>query len=84
MQKTVVLNVVGLTPALLGEYTPRMTAWAARGQVTSIVPTLPAVTCTAQAAYLTGKTASEHGIVAAVECVGAVGEDLGCGAAIGS
>jgi predicted AlkP superfamily pyrophosphatase or phosphodiesterase len=64
MQKTVVLNVVGLTPSYLGQYLPRLTAWAERGNVMSIVPTLPAVTCTAQAAYLTGKPATDHGIVA--------------------
>ncbi len=64
LQKTVVLNVVGFTPAFLGPHTPHITAWAQRGKVASIEPTLPAVTCTAQAAYLTGKHASEHGIVA--------------------
>jgi predicted AlkP superfamily pyrophosphatase or phosphodiesterase len=64
LKKTVVLNVVGLTPALLGPHTPRITSWADRGQVTSITPVLPAVTCTAQATYLTGKHPDEHGIVA--------------------
>jgi predicted AlkP superfamily pyrophosphatase or phosphodiesterase len=64
LQKTVVLNVVGFTPAFLGELTPNITAWAARGQQAAIEPTLPAVTCTAQSTYLTGKHPSEHGIVA--------------------
>ncbi len=64
LQKTVVLNVVGFTPAFLGELTPNITAWAARGRQSSIEPTLPAVTCTAQSTYLTGKHPSEHGIVA--------------------
>ncbi|MBE9028820.1 alkaline phosphatase family protein [filamentous cyanobacterium LEGE 11480] len=64
LQKTVVLNVVGFTPAFLGEHTPKITAWAERGKMASIEPPLPAVTCTAQAAYLTGKPASDHGIVA--------------------
>ncbi len=64
LQKTVVLNVVGLTPALLGPYTPNITAWADRGKTATIAPVLPAVTCTAQATYLTGKYPNEHGIVA--------------------
>jgi predicted AlkP superfamily pyrophosphatase or phosphodiesterase len=64
MQKTVVLNVVGLTPNLLGKYTPFLSSWAKKGQVLPITPVLPAVTCTAQATYLTGKSPSEHGIVA--------------------
>ncbi|QIR41016.1 alkaline phosphatase family protein [Tolypothrix sp. PCC 7910] len=64
MQKTVVLNVVGLTPSLLGEKTPFLSAWAAKGQVVPIMPVLPAVTCSVQATYLTGKLPDEHGIVA--------------------
>jgi predicted AlkP superfamily pyrophosphatase or phosphodiesterase len=64
MQKTVVLNVVGLTPNLLGEHTPWLSDWASGGKVASIEPVLPAVTCTVQATYLTGKLPNEHGIVA--------------------
>lgn len=64
MQKTVVLNVVGLTPALLGEHTPCLSRWASQGQMATIKPVLPAVTCSAQATYLTGKLPNEHGIVA--------------------
>ena len=63
MQKTVVLNVVGLTPSLLGEHTPLLSNWAKKGQLANIKPVLPAVTCTAQATYLTGKLPDEHGIV---------------------
>jgi len=62
MQRTVVLNVVGLTRALLGEHTPNINQLA--GRSTTIKPVTPAVTCTAQATYLTGKLPSEHGIVA--------------------
>lgn len=64
MQRTAVLNVVGLTPACLGAHMPKLTAWAARGQQANITPMLPAVTCSVQATYLTGKYPSEHGIVA--------------------
>ncbi|MBH8571622.1 alkaline phosphatase family protein [Nostocaceae cyanobacterium CENA369] len=64
MQKTVVLNVVGLTPSLLGKNTPFLSSWAAEGQIVPIAPILPAVTCSVQATYLTGKLPDEHGIVA--------------------
>lgn len=64
MKKTVVLNVVGLTPSLIGQYTPFLSGWAASGQIVPIKSMLPAVTCSVQATYLTGKFPSEHGIVA--------------------
>ncbi len=64
MQKTVILNVVGLTPNLIGEHTPSLSNWVATGQVLPVEPVLPAVTCTVQATYLTGKLPNEHGIVA--------------------
>lgn len=63
MKKTVVLNVVGLTRGLIGEYTPFIKAFLERGASATITPQLPAVTCSVQATYLTGKTPSEHGIV---------------------
>ncbi|MCC6313341.1 MAG: alkaline phosphatase family protein [Thermomicrobiales bacterium] len=64
MQRTVVINAVGLTPDLLGEHTPRLRAFAGAGQQAAVSPTLPAVTCSAQSTYLTGTTPSEHGVVA--------------------
>lgn len=63
MYKTVVLNVVGLTPSLLGEHTPFLSKWASGGQVVPVKPALPAVTCSVQACYLTGKWADTHSIV---------------------
>ena len=63
MHKTAVLNVVGLTPALVGANTPHLSAWAARGRQALITPAFPAVTCTAQADYLTGVYPEQHGIV---------------------
>ena len=63
MKKTVVLNVVGLTSSLLGQHTPFLSNWAARGQVVPVKSMLPAVTCSVQATYLTGKYPNEHGIV---------------------
>lgn len=64
MKKTVVINIVGLTQQLIGEHTPFISEWKSQGQLSTIEPVLPAVTCTAQATYLTGKKPSEHGIVA--------------------
>ena len=64
MHKTVVLNVVGLTPALLGDHTPRLRDFARGGAVAHVGSVLPAVTTTVQSTYLTGSWPSEHGIVA--------------------
>jgi predicted AlkP superfamily pyrophosphatase or phosphodiesterase len=63
MGRTVVINVVGLTPNLIGSHTPRIQQWAENAAMASVTPTLPAVTCTMQATYLTGKSPSDHGIV---------------------
>lgn len=62
MQRTVVINVVGLTRKLIGEHTPHLQRLLA--QSVDIKPMVPAVTCAVQATYLTGKQPSEHGIVA--------------------
>ncbi|MGZ5544550.1 MAG: alkaline phosphatase family protein, partial [Limisphaerales bacterium] len=63
MQRTAVINVVGLTRSLIGERTPHIDRFAKKTSISSIVPAFPAVTCTAQSNYLTGTTPSEHGIV---------------------
>ena len=63
MQRLAVINVVGLTEALIGEHTPRLAEFRQRGAWGHIVPAFPAVTCTAQSNYLTGATPSQHGIV---------------------
>lgn len=64
MRKTVVLNVVGLTPSLLGDATPHLSAFIKRGKLATINTIVPAVTCSVQATYLTGVMPSEHGVVA--------------------
>jgi predicted AlkP superfamily pyrophosphatase or phosphodiesterase len=62
MPRTVVLNVVGLTRALLGTpATPNLNALLP-GSV-PVGSLTPAVTCSVQSTYLTGKMPSEHGIV---------------------
>ena len=64
MRDVAVLNVVGLTPGLMGAHTPRLSAWRARGEMARIRPMLPSVTCSVQSTYLTGVSPAEHGIVA--------------------
>ena len=60
-----VLNVVGLTSRdLAGGKMPRLAARAAAGSVARVKPAFPAVTCTAQATYLTGRSVTDHGVVA--------------------
>jgi predicted AlkP superfamily pyrophosphatase or phosphodiesterase len=63
MNRTAVINVVGLTEALIGEHTPRLADFVKRGRLARVAPTFPAVTCSAQSTYLTGKLPSDHGIV---------------------
>jgi predicted AlkP superfamily pyrophosphatase or phosphodiesterase len=63
--RAAILNVVGLCNRLLGEHTPRLTSFSEKttGKPLLIKPVMPALTCTAQATYLTGTLPSEHGIV---------------------
>ena len=63
MNRLAVINVVGLTEALIGEHTPRIAEFRRRGALAQIAPAFPAVTCTAQSNYLTGKTPAQHGVV---------------------
>jgi predicted AlkP superfamily pyrophosphatase or phosphodiesterase len=62
--KTAVLNVVGLSPSLIGDHTPNLRRFRDEGHLATVQPALPAVTCTAQTGYLTGVLPREHGIVA--------------------
>jgi predicted AlkP superfamily pyrophosphatase or phosphodiesterase len=63
MHKTVVLNVVGLTPSMLGDEMPALSAWARTAVMARIKSAFPAVTCSAQSDYLTGRYPESHGIV---------------------
>src|SRR5688500_448037 len=63
MNRTAVLNIVGLTESLIGTHTPQIKKFTASGKLAHVVPPFPAVTCTAQSDYLTGTTATSHGIV---------------------
>jgi predicted AlkP superfamily pyrophosphatase or phosphodiesterase len=63
MHRTLVLDVVGLTPSLLGPHTPNLTRLRERGACVPLKTITPAVTCSVQSTFLTGKLPSEHGIV---------------------
>ena len=60
MKPVVLVDVVGLTPRLIGAHTPNLARLAARAPMTTV---LPAVTCSAQATMLTGTLPSQHGAV---------------------
>lgn len=63
MKRTLVLNVVGLTPALLS-HAPNLRKLAEQGAMRPLTTVAPAVTTTVQATMLTGTLPREHGIVA--------------------
>jgi predicted AlkP superfamily pyrophosphatase or phosphodiesterase len=58
----VVIDVVGLTPALL-PHMPRLRALAGDGWQAPLGTVLPAVTCSAQSTFLTGAPPRDHGVV---------------------
>src|SRR5947208_2954230 len=64
MNRLAVIDVVGLTESLVGPHTPKIAEFLKQGAKATIVPAFPAVTCTAQSNYLTGKIPTHHGIVA--------------------
>jgi len=64
MYPVMVINVVGLTPGLIGPHTPNLSALAAAvGGVRPLRTVTPAVTTTVQSTFLTGTMPSEHGVV---------------------
>ena len=63
MNRTVVLDVVGLTRRVIRERMPFLAKVMQQGAVAEVGHVWPAVTCSVQATYLTGKWPSEHGIV---------------------
>jgi predicted AlkP superfamily pyrophosphatase or phosphodiesterase len=64
MRRTVVLNVVGLTPELVGGATPNLARFARAGKLLPLGTVLPAVTCSVQSTFTTGRVPGEHGCVA--------------------
>ncbi|MDB5454042.1 MAG: hypothetical protein JWO33_2620 [Caulobacteraceae bacterium] len=63
MRSTIVINVVGLTPRMIGQDTPNLAKLAAAGALRPLTSITPAVTCSAQATLLTGDLPNKHGIV---------------------
>jgi predicted AlkP superfamily pyrophosphatase or phosphodiesterase len=63
MHPTIVINVVGLTPRMIGPDTPVLQRLAATGATRQVGSIVPAVTCPVQTTYLTGLLPSDHGIV---------------------
>ena len=63
MASLAVINVVGLTPGLIGANTPQIADFAKRGRLATIDSVVPAVTCSVQSTYLTGLWPDQHGIV---------------------
>ncbi|MEX0315262.1 MAG: alkaline phosphatase family protein [Allomuricauda sp.] len=63
MKQAVVINVVGLSSSLLQQEDLFLVRWMKNKKVSKIRPVLPAVTCSTQSTYLTGKWPNEHGIV---------------------
>jgi predicted AlkP superfamily pyrophosphatase or phosphodiesterase len=64
MRRTLVLDVVGLTPKFLGDSTPNLAALARQGEVRSLRTIEPAVTCSVQSTFTTGLLPRDHGCVA--------------------
>ena len=64
MRPTLVLNVVGLTPGLVGPSTPNIKRLIEAGGMRPLRTVTPAVTCTVQASFMTGLPPRGHGIVA--------------------
>lgn len=63
MNKTVVIDVVGLSSSVIGEHTPFLKKYLEKKNLHTIEPMLPAVTTSVQSTYLTGEWPSKHGIV---------------------
>jgi predicted AlkP superfamily pyrophosphatase or phosphodiesterase len=63
MKKTVVINVVGLSQSVIGEYTPFISRFLKENHFSTVKPVFPAVTTTAQSCFVTGKYPETHGIV---------------------
>ena len=63
MNKTVVIDIVGLSSSIIGDFTPFIQKYISSHNLATIQPVLPAVTTTAQSTYITGKWPSSHGIV---------------------
>jgi predicted AlkP superfamily pyrophosphatase or phosphodiesterase len=63
VKQVLAMIVVGLTPRHLGPLTPRLSQLARDGGMAKLATVTPAVTCSAQATFMTGALPRDHGIV---------------------
>jgi len=63
VRPTLVLDVVGLTPSLIGAHTPNLARFRDDGALRQLRTITPAVTCSVQSTFVTGTLPREHGIV---------------------
>jgi len=63
VNKTVVIDIVGLSSSLINEHTSFLKKYVAENGLNTIEPMLPAVTTSVQSTFVTGKWPHEHGIV---------------------
>lgn len=63
MRRLAVIDIVALSKKLVGDETPFILEFLKKGSFATIIPSFPAVTCAAQANYLTGVYPQTHGIV---------------------
>jgi predicted AlkP superfamily pyrophosphatase or phosphodiesterase len=60
----IVVDIAGLEPSLISEdRTPNISSLSAKGELVSVRPVFPAVTCTSQASMLSGTYPRQHGII---------------------
>jgi predicted AlkP superfamily pyrophosphatase or phosphodiesterase len=64
MNSVIAINIVGLTPDLIGPLTPSIQSFAKAHGLRPLQTITPAVSCSVQATFLTGLLPSGHGAVA--------------------
>jgi predicted AlkP superfamily pyrophosphatase or phosphodiesterase len=63
VKRTLVLDVVGLTPELIGTHTPELSRLCEQGALRPLATVTPALTCSVQSTFVTGVLPRDHGIV---------------------
>ena len=63
MNKTVVIDIVGLSESVIGAHTPFLNRYKKDHHFSKITPPFPALTTSSQSTYITGRNPSDHGIV---------------------
>src|SRR5690606_26195419 len=63
MNKTVVIDIVGLSESVIGAHTPFLNRYKKDHHFSKITPPFPALTTSSQSTYITGRNPTDHGIV---------------------